>query len=184
MKRRYVIFLVLSLFLVIQLLFINSFSIVLWRNGISKKDINVIDIGIDDNGLQFCVVKSSDLDKNIKLVYMTKKENRIWKADYILDRPSEETGLLEMRWTRVASVRRYSIEDDIPIEYETHLLYSGSNALKKIKLSDLGQLPDNVTVNIHQSEAEFTIHIIGYGDYTMLSDVHISESIKETGCIP
>ena len=184
MRKRYIIPLAVLLFLIIQLVFVNSYRIVLWSNGIVKKNTDIIDIGIDDNGLKFCVIKSSDMAKNIKLVHMTQNEIGLWKLDYILGKLAEETGLLEMRWTRVASVRRFSIEDDIPIEYETHLLYNGSNAQRKIRLSDLGELPNNVTVNIQQSEAEFTLHIIGFGDYDMLSDVHVSDMLKKNGCIP
>lgn len=182
LKLRIVIIAVIVLLIAaLGALWFNSYSIVLWRNGFHNASVSIIDAGLDANGDEYRVVQGNDIDLNVRLAYMTKGIMGTWKVWYVEDTPSAETGMVRISWTMPAGFQRFRVGDDTTFEYESHLVYCGDNANKKIEIpAEL--LPPNVTVSIQQGGTSYTLHFITFGDEGF-NDLDVYDLLKKSGCI-
>ena len=184
--KKYRLYMIIAVFILIIAaifitIFLNSYSMVLLRNGFNTDENNIIWMGIDDNGREYRVLRNGIDGQNIKLVLVTRKFAGLWEVSQIADIPSDET-IVTLGWMKVAGIKRFKVGDDSTIEFEVHVVYCGNNAKKQIlTLSD--QLPPNVTVNIQQAGASYMLHFISYGEADTLSHINIWELLKTSDYI-
>lgn len=182
-KKAYTIIIVTFLLVssIIIILFINSYSIALFRAGIKPENLSSIHTYVESNGREYRILLNKDANKNITFVQMVKKPIGLWSVEYSMDTMSSKTGLATYGWMRPAGVKSFSMVNPV-FEYEVHQIYYGQNAIKLIEISQ-EQLPDNVTVHIQQAGPEYTIHFMAYGDADILSKIGVYNLLVSTGCI-
>jgi len=166
---------------ILSIIYLNSFNIALMRAGISKKSMEYLDIGIDDNGNDYVVLYDRDLEGTIKLVLLTKSDLGIWKKTREDSGPNSDSDFVCMRWMRFASMVSYDFNSSVDHEYMIHEVYAGNNANRKIDIPPQ-ILPDNVTVNVIQARNSYALHFVTYGDMDDLN-IDIEDLLKRAGCI-
>ena len=176
------IFVIILIIVALALMYLNSYSIALMKNGFDSPRTSIIDIGIDDNGKEYRVIKSYDDQQNVKLAYLVKNKVGLWNMAIVSDTPSIETGFVKIGWMRVASIKRYGISDDTPVEFEIHAVYCGNNATKLIEIEP-EELPPNVTVNVQQAGKAYTLHFIAFGEGDELSNIDVYQLLQNSGCV-
>lgn len=146
---------------------VRNYEIVLRLNGLSKKDVTVLYMGLDDNGDEIKILQA---DKGEKLTgyYLQKNKLGIWKKVY--DKQPDERGMLYLGWIRIASRRFFSPFRMMETYHEWHYIISGKNAVKEIVIP-ASTFPRNVTISIDQSQSDYTIHCVSYSGYDSMNEI-------------
>lgn len=160
----------------------NSFDIALRKEGLSKKYINYIDTGIDDNGNEYRVVFQYDGNDSVRILSLTKNRFGIWNVTNEISSHDSEAQHCAMGWMRAASIRRFAVEEQSNIEFEVHAVYSGNDAIKRIELPT-DCLPPNVTANVFQAGAMYVIHFSSYGAADTLNQIDTFDLLEQIKCI-
>lgn len=167
--------------IIVSLFYINSYDSALKKAGLNPHAVTILDVGIDDNGNEYRVVMQHTDDRDVQFAHLCRENAGLWTVCQVpLDVEDE---LLEMKWMRVAGMKRFSLQDNYVVQWETHAVYGGNNAIKRIDLpSEL--LPPNVTLSIHQAGASYVLHFIYFGeDNTTFNDFDVEALLLQTNSI-
>lgn len=184
MKKLYFITATLLIFALIISLIIwhESYSLALIREGLNPKDVFTIEHSFDSNKKEFKVIKTSSKDNKNKLAILTKNNLGMWNISSTSEDARETPSLIRIGWIRGAGARRYEYSENASFENEWHIAYYGNNATKLIEFLP-GQIPENVTVNIRQAGKEFWIHMVSFAEPNALNNVDIDEILVKNQCI-
>lgn len=166
--------------IVLSVLYFNSYGIALNKAGIQSKDPVIVDSGINNNGNQYRVVAEYSTG-DAHIAYLVKNSVGIWHVERTSETQTS-TGFAELSWDNVASIRRYTVSDSSVVEFENHRLYCGNNAIKRIAISE-GDIPYNVTVNIHQAGNAYMLHFVAFGSGETLNEIDCDSLLKNAGCV-
>lgn len=149
--------------------------------GVKTKNAILLDSGVDSNDLEYRVVLERKNDVGVRIAYQNKNAWGIWKDRNVEDRTFAQVGLVAMGWANVAGFKRFAVDDTHPVEFETHIVYCGNNAVKQISIPP-DMLPDNLTVNIQQCGSFYILHFITFGD-SESTRFDPNELLMAEGCI-
>lgn len=150
----------------------QSYGLALRDAGIYKEGSVTVDSGINNNNDEYRIVAEYTSGENSKIAYLFRNWLGFWRVDRV-----EE---LNMSWINVIGINRFQVSDAVNLQYETHLLYCGNNAIKRIEQSGM-QLPNNVAVSVYQAGSTYMLHFISYGDADVLNEIDPTILLKNTG---
>lgn len=182
-KSRIVLWILIIAVIVFIVLQTCSFSLGLIIAGLDPDDVEVIEHSYDRVMKEFKVIKTSSKEHEIVLALIIKDFMGFWKVEYASEAIAVRPNLAEIAWMRRAGAKRFAHMEDAKFEFEWHYTYYGTNAIKPIEFLP-GQIPDNVTMNIHQAGQKFWIHLITFSEPKVISKMNIEALLKENKCIP
>ncbi len=161
-----------------------SFPLALRMSGLNPRVTDRIEHSFDANGREFRVIKTESRDGGINLVLLTRNGLGFW----CMESQSSNDGQpgpwpVSIGWIRSGGAKRFDFEENATFENEWHLAYYGNNAIKKIEFLP-GQIPENVTVNIQQAGAVFSIHVVSFAEPDVLNRFNVPDLLIENHCIP
>lgn len=159
----------------------NSYALALNSIGYKEKYTEIIDCGIDWNGMEYRVVADyPGIDGHVGAAYLTKNAVGFWQVSRKND--VENGGNRVCSWRDTISLRRFSIADKLTNEYESHLLYCGNNAIKNIEIPPEA-LPTNVAVHIYQAGEVYMLHFVTFGEMDATNQINCTAILEDLGCI-
>jgi len=175
-----VIILTVVVLTVLLLLWVNSFSLMLYGAGLNRDGvIYVLEQKEINNGLEVKMLQTTTKDGELALVWAQKNKLGIWQIEN-MESTTEEIRFLDMSWMEPSVMRRYS-EKEIGIrERGWHFVFCGDDAIKLVELYP-EQLPENAAVNIQQAGEFYLIHVVVYDDDGFL--IEVRAALEENGCV-
>lgn len=173
----------LVLAIVLAILRTYSFSTAVRFANLDPNSISYVEeLGMDNNGDEFCVFQTQTTSGNLALAYATRDKLGFWHIDRIKE-ASMTQKYTALGWVESAGIRRFSYLETPVFEDEWHFVYCGDDAVGNIKLLP-EQLPPNSTVNIQQTGENYLIHMIIFSSQAFdVETLDLRAFLKQNGCV-
>lgn len=158
----------------------NSERIALNQANIDKGYYHeVVELGINIDQ-EYKIIASVTKDGNPVMIKLVKNPLGFWKIEQMHAVLPDYIAL--MGWGSFQGFKRYDPEDTPHSDFEHHFGFCGNNAIKLINIPS-EMIPDGVILTVHQVGSFYSIHATSYSD-KQINSLHISDILKELGCIP
>ncbi len=159
----------------------NSLNIALFFKGVDVDTVSQTAQGSYGlSGADYVILHGNTRDGAPALIRGVENVLGFWRIDELAV-ITDEQPVASMVWSETGGVWHRDAEQ-VPLTDHTcwQVLYKGSNACADIAFKE-GQLPDNCTVWISQSDGDYIIQIASFSED--LSKIPVIEYLQQNGCI-